>query len=69
MAYRRSHSLLGKEGEPLLFVEPGLVLIRRNGSLDRSSIQTMPFARPSFAEVLQAVTFITQQNYPTRGEA
>jgi hypothetical protein len=29
----------------------------------------MPFARPSFAEILQAVGFITEKNYPARGEA
>jgi peroxiredoxin len=58
-----------KEGEPPLFAEPGLFLIRPDGTLYCASIQTMPFARPSFADVLQAVVFVTEKNYPARGEA
>jgi peroxiredoxin len=58
-----------KADEPSLFAEPGLFLVRPDGTLYCSSIQTMPFARPSFADVLQAVTFVTEKNYPARGEA
>jgi peroxiredoxin len=58
-----------KEGEPPLFAEPGLFLIRPDGTLYCASIQTMPFARPSFADVLQAIAFVTEKNYPARGEA
>lgn len=58
-----------KEGEPPLFAEPGLFLIRPDGMLYCASVQTMPFARPSFADVLQAVAFVTEKNYPARGEA
>lgn len=58
-----------KEGEPPLFAEPGLFLIRPDGTLYAASIQTMPFARPSFADVLAALDFIAQKNYPPRGEA
>ena len=58
-----------KEEEPPLFSEPGLFLIRPDGTLYCASIQTMPFARPSFADVLQAVSFVTEKDYPARGEA
>jgi peroxiredoxin len=58
-----------KADEPPLFAEPGLFLIKPDGTLYCSSIQTMPFARPSFADVLQAVTFVTEKDYPARGEA
>jgi hypothetical protein len=58
-----------KAEEPPLFAEPGLFLIRPDGTLYCASIQTMPFARPSFGDVLQAVGFITEENYPARGEA
>ena len=58
-----------KEPEPPLFAEPGLFLVRPDRMLYCASIQTMPFARASFAEVLQAVAFITEKNYPARGEA
>lgn len=55
--------------EPTLFSEPGLFLVRPDGTLYCASIQTMPFARPSFADVLQAVRFVTEKGYPARGEA
>src|SRR5713226_8503420 len=58
-----------KAEEPPLFAEPGLFLIRPDGTLYCASVQTMPFARPSFADILQAVAFVTEKNYPARGEA
>ncbi len=57
------------DDEPLLFAEPGLFLIRPDGTLYASSVQTMPFARPPFAEVLQAVAYVTENNYPAPGAA
>jgi peroxiredoxin len=58
-----------KDGEPPLFAEPGLFLIRPDQTLYAASIQTMPFARPSFSDVLAAVKFVTDKDYPARGEA
>lgn len=58
-----------KPEESPLFAEPGLFLIRPDTTLYAASIQSMPFARPSFADVLAAVDFVTQKNYPPRGEA
>jgi hypothetical protein len=49
--------------------EPGLFLIRPDGTLYCSSVQTMPFARPHVGDVLQAIAFITEKNYPPRGKA
>jgi hypothetical protein len=37
-------------------------------TLYAASVQTMPFARPHFSEVLAAVKFVTKNNYPARGE-
>jgi peroxiredoxin len=54
--------------EPALFPEPGLFLIRPDGTLFAASVQTMPFARPSFSEVLGAIEFIVNRGYPARGE-
>lgn len=54
--------------EPPLFNEPGLFLVRPDGTLYWSSVQTMPFARPSFAEVLGALNMVLKNNYPARGE-
>jgi len=58
-----------KDDEPALFAEPGLFLIRPDGTLYAASVQTMPFARPQFSEVLAAIGFVTQEDYPARGEA
>lgn len=58
-----------KESEPPVFAEPGLFLVRPDMTLYCASVQTMPFARPSWTEVLQAITFVTSKNYPARGEA
>lgn len=57
------------DAEPELFLEPGLFLIDPKGELYAASVQTMPFARPNFSEVLQAVQYVAKNNYPARGEA
>lgn len=54
--------------EPPLFPEPGLFLVRPDRTLYWSSVQTMPFARPHFAEVVGALGTVLERNYPARGE-
>ena len=54
--------------EPALFAEPGLFLINPDQSLYYMSVQTMPFVRPHFKELLGAVDFAIANNYPARGE-
>lgn len=54
--------------EPALFAEPGLFLVRPDGTLYFGTVQTMPFARPSFAEILGALDFVLKSDYPARGE-
>ncbi len=54
--------------EPAEFSEPGLFLIRPDQTLYWSQISTMPFARPLFREVLGALNFVLDKNYPARGE-
>jgi len=55
--------------EPPLFAEPGLFLVKPDGTLYWASVSTMPFARPHFDEILQAIDFALSKNYPARGEA
>ena len=55
--------------EPALFSEPGLFLVRPDGTLNWSSISTMPSARPHFTEILTSLDFAIKNNYPARGEA
>ncbi|WP_026752808.1 peroxiredoxin-like family protein [Sediminibacter sp. Hel_I_10] len=59
----------GIKEEPDMFFEPGLFLIRPDGELYCSSVQTMPFARPDFDDLLKAIDFILDKDYPARGEA
>ena len=54
--------------EPALFSEPGVFIVRPDGTLYYSSVQTMPFARPHFDELLAALDFALEKNYPARGE-
>jgi hypothetical protein len=55
--------------EPKQFNEPGLFLIRPDGTLYMAAVQSMPFARPQFEEVLKALDFIKARDYPPRGDA
>ncbi len=54
--------------EPALFSEPGLFIIRPDGTLYFGSVQTMPFARPAFGDILKALDFAIGRDYPARGE-
>lgn len=58
-----------KDSELDLFSEPAVFLIRPDGTLYASAIQTMPFARPDFNEILSAIDFVTKEEYPARGGA
>jgi peroxiredoxin len=54
--------------EPALFGEPGVFLVRPDGTLYYGAVQTMPFARPPFQDLLGAIDFAIARNYPARGE-
>lgn len=58
-----------KDGESDEFGEPGLFLIQPDGTLYAGIINTMPFARPHFDDVLAAVRYVREHDYPARGEA
>jgi peroxiredoxin len=53
--------------EPALFSEPGIFLVRPDGTLFSSIVQTMPFVRLHFAELLPAIDSILEKDYPARG--
>lgn len=54
--------------EPALFSEPGVFIMRPDATLYYGSVQTMPFGRPHFDELLGALDFAISKNYPARGE-
>lgn len=54
--------------EPALFSEPGVFIVRPDGTLYYGAVQTMPFARPPFQDLLGAIDFAVAKDYPARGE-
>lgn len=55
--------------EPALFSEPGMFLVAADGTLYCSIVQTMPFIRLHFNELLGALdNAIIAKNYPARGQ-
>jgi len=54
--------------EPERFSEPAIYLVRPDGTLYFGSIQTMPFARPHFTDILGAIDYVMKTDYPARGE-
>jgi len=54
---------------PPKFAEPGIFLIRPDRTVYFAAVQSMPFARPHFSEILSAIDFVLKHDYPARGEA
>jgi len=63
----RGKTSIGIE-EPDLFSEPGLFMVTPEQTLYYGSTQTMPFVRPHFSELVSALDFAIEKNYPARGE-
>lgn len=63
----RGKTSIGIE-EPALFSEPGLFMVTPEQALYYGSVQTMPFVRPHFSELLGALDFAIANDYPARGE-
>ena len=58
-----------KGTEPPRFNEPGLFLIERDQTVFFESIQSMPWGRPLIDDLVHAVDFVLETNYPARGES
>ena len=56
-----------REAEPALFAEAAIFLVRPDGILWGSSINTFPFLRPTAAQLLDAVQTLIDRSYPPRG--
>lgn len=63
----RGKTSIGIE-EPALFSEPGLFMVSPGRALYYGSVQTMPFVRPHFSELVSALDFAIANVYPARGE-
>lgn len=63
----RGKTSIGIE-EPALFSEPGLFMVTPEQTLYYGAVQTMPFVRPHFSELVSALDFAIAKSYPARGE-
>lgn len=59
----------GIKKEPKYFTEPGLFIVTPEQTVYWESIQSMPFGRPNFNDVLGGIDYIVNHGYPARGEA
>ena len=53
--------------EPPIFSEPGLFVVKGDGTLYAMYIQNTPFGRPPINDVISGLEFVAKNNYPTRG--
>lgn len=58
-----------KDPEPEYFGEPGVFLVRPDNSLYMAALNSMPAARPRIEDLVGAVRFFVEHDYPPRGEA
>jgi peroxiredoxin len=58
-----------REGEPPEFNEPGLFLVRPDGSIFFASRGSAPWARPPLDQLLRAIDVALERKMPARGEA
>ena len=58
-----------RDGEPPEFVEPGLFLVKPDGSLFFASRGSAPWGRPPLDQMLRGIDIATERKMPARGEA
>ena len=56
-----------KEAESDIFCEPGLFVIKKDGSIYMVNISNMPFARPDLSTFSANLKFAQDNQYPVRG--
>ena len=56
-----------KETESDIFCEPGLFIIKEDGSLYLVNTSNMPWARPDISSLPAKLVFADEKNYPVRG--
>jgi peroxiredoxin len=56
-----------RDGEPAVFSEPGMAIVRPDGTLYHWSVQTAPFGRAKAAELAGNLKYVIENDYPVRG--
>ncbi len=54
-------------GEPAIFNEPGLFLVRPDGILFFAGVNNAPYGRPALEELLSGLDYVLNHSYPLRG--
>ena len=57
------------EDEPARFSEPGLFLVRPDGTVYYEALTTMSWVRPRLDDILGGIDYTRAHHYPARGEA
>jgi peroxiredoxin len=55
------------ENEPQIFSEPGIFVVRPDGTLYAEIIQNTPFGRPDLADLVDGLNYAVKNDYPERG--
>jgi peroxiredoxin len=58
-----------REGEPPEFTEPGLFLVKRDGTLFFAALGSAPWGRPPLDQMLRGIDVALERKMPARGEA
>lgn len=53
--------------EPKIFSEPGLFVVKPDGTLYAEYIQNTPFGRPPLGDIISGLEFVLENDYPVRG--
>lgn len=56
-----------RDGEPDVFSEPGMAIVRPDGTLYHWSVQSSPFGRAKAADLSGVLKFVIDNDYPARG--
>ena len=58
-----------RDGEPPEFSEPGLFLVKPDGTLFFASRNSAPWGRPPLDQMLRGIDVVMERKMPARGEA
>ena len=61
------HLSEGRDDEPEVFAEPGLFLVKPNGTLYAAEMSSTPFVRPDLKLLLSKIDVVREKDYPPRG--
>ena len=53
--------------EPKIFSEPGLFVVKPDGTLYAEYLQNTPFGRPPISDIADGLDFVVKNDYPIRG--